>query len=90
MQDTTSTVIIVIGASRSKFWEAPETIVGTWDNSVGAGDSVEQCGTIGAVGILVVAVDLRAGGLNSGNIVVAVLAVSTVMWKMYVRMWKQP
>lgn len=67
VEDATSSVVVIVGAGAGVLWEFPEAVVWAGDDDVGAWDGVEEGRTIGAVIVLVCAVDLWGGGLNASN-----------------------
>ena len=70
VKNATSTVIIIIRASRRVLGESPVSVIRAWNNNVGARNSIQESGSVRAVAVGVCARDLGGGGLHANYTVV--------------------
>lgn len=70
MQDAAGLVIIIVGAGRGVLGEVPEAVARARHDGVVARDRVQQRAAVRAVVVLVRAVDVGRGGLDSFHIAV--------------------
>jgi hypothetical protein len=70
VKNATSTVIIIIRASRRVLGESPVSVVRAWNDNVGTGNSVQESRPVRAVTVGVCARDLGGGGLYANYTIV--------------------